>query len=144
MIGLLLKMNLPLGKKNTLKLQLQLQDVGVTRFQLTASNYSILSNTSYSQYKLLHHLIICLKVISKDLISIKIADKNFGKITSNKQAKKKKDVLMVESFGQCPNLRKTAPKLFDAPLQRFRNMMKRSIWIKVKRSKDYNLLICQL
>ena len=31
---------------------------------------------------------------------------------------------MVESFGQCPNLRKTAPKLFHAPLQRFRNMMK--------------------
>ena len=102
-----------------------MQDVGATRFQLTASNYNILSNTSCSQYKLLHDLTICLKVISKDLISIKIEDKNFGKIISNKQAKKKKkDVVMVESFGQCPNLRKTAPKLFHAPLQRFRNMMK--------------------
>ena len=41
---------------------------------------------------------------------------------------------MVESFGQCPNLRKTAPKLFHAPLQRFRNMMKMfgSKWRGVK------------
>ena len=47
---------------------------------------------------------------------------NYLKQTPKK--KKKKDVVMVESFGQCPNLRKTAPKLFHAPLQRFRNMMK--------------------